>query len=290
MKNEWLSGSYSLPVELQGVVERNGIAVETLRIGNNFTLTAAPVEHEDGFECHRELVTELVYDSDLVIPEYFAPEIRQMLERPATRALLERLPVQISTNFTDFIPFFDEVASVAAESNKPVKVLDPAYNEKFLAVRFAPLAIAGAGLGLRYVSTKLHEGLVKNGSHHLGGAMALGGFASFGTRLYENRISKKPFPHVPSEAYMRRYTVAQGIMQLVQNAEEQKTPCHAFLLYPPSHWQVIKDLLQRDVKRNIGFKAYSLPLQRLGISGLTTVRSYKWNNEEWVKVEEEAIK
>lgn len=262
-------------VEIQGQlpeVEAN-ISVESVELGN-VHLTAAPTEHRFGLEDHRAELARLIHEADIVIPEYFPPE---MMGNKTIKRALRKLPPSVSSNIDEINRYFDPVAEmVATEGNGRVLVADPAYDERFAAVRFAPLVIASAGLAV------LHAGnSIDSDAARLTGTLAtLAGTTSFGTRYYETHFHKElPF-QLPSEANLRRYIIAQN---LVDFAEKTTDPTSALLVYPPAHWNHIRDLIEDDKKRAAGLKRYMTFLNVVRLGNIALPREYAFKDDKWVR-------
>lgn len=227
------------------------------KIGN-IQLYTLPVNHSRIYgEAYQKVVEDAVSSFKIIIPEYFLPEHTNLYRYPLIGNYIRYL------NTTDNY-LFEQVARLCQEQKKEVLVLDPAYDESFIAFRallHAPLiatltavsAITGALAAYDlYKQYKDHQFTRKEFLKGciLGGAsvasLAKTNMLALGAIVGPSRIPGLSTSLGEIEDRFRESQVAQHLIDVGKGLPPQS---EALLIYPPWHRQRIKDYIENHDSR-----------------------------------------
>lgn len=274
-----------------------------IEISEKLSILPITADHKPEIAQEATEVTARVLEgaTDLAV-EYFPHEL-VLLVRFAGKDLVEG-----NTNFKETYPFFTEITNKAKDQNKSVYVFDPANDVNFSLIAYTPNVLpviaAGYGIGVtaalvqeRIQATKRMQPMTRRGFlRGTGGILTAFLVASTSiwgpiyTSAYE-QITQQP-ASIPSEQRFRRVVIAKGITNLGDRlvANPNVAAKKIALVYPPTHWAGINELLADRTKLNMEFTAYSalkvIPSLR---HSFFRMREYSHQGNSWNLVQSQEI-
>lgn len=289
--------SLGSPLKLNSELVAPLLPKEVFRVGRGLDLIVLPIEHNKatlamfGQEIKKQISNVI---TDGVIPEFSESEI-QLIKRDEMQ---NWMATHFAGDYQQILSFYGFIEQETRSANKTMYVLDPAHDANYVFPTLTDqtkdfiLQMPGlaAGIyGLTSLITKLNKifhgqrsKLTRRDFFKVPIVIGLGSLALANANANLSDMSPdqgQKESGFPNEIELRRATVAKLIN--VINDENEKNNAHQnlLLIYPPRHWQGIKELMEDDQKRENILKArFIFKVNPTVYDSLFKGRIYNWIN------------
>ncbi len=252
---------------------------EKITLSDHVVLEPLALEHKmANWLQDKRRIKALIHQSSAFIVEYFPPDMDSLFKKGLRDGF-------------ETLTYFTKVATLAAQQDKEIIVLDPAHDKYFVALAVAltggPVAsifLEGAAFDVarKMESEELmtRRAFLERMSKVLLMTSTIGVLGST-ARLLE-QFTDNPINFPPHYQNLRRAVIARGLRQLAGGPQNTDAIANYGLLYPPAHVDGILDMMGDPGLADTYFKALSVLKEHEGFrESLFSIRRYRYTGVEW---------